>query len=228
MNSLHLITDRELVQLYSEADYHSIARILKISSRQGRQDLKERVFRIARAYDAAFFEAANRPYDRETRKSLKNIRQLAQRLTLAIADSNGFARSDVAWALSRARDVRKLSTGEEVLPYGHPLSNEWIFDRESLAAFVAVLTSLDVHLEARMEKLAPGGRPRGPEPLAIRDLEELWKLHYGKAPYEKALGPFIELCELTLRPIATRHGKSPNIAAAVKNELYSLEPKPES
>lgn len=226
MNSLHMITDEELDRLYSVEDQNSIAGFLGVYSSHGRQELRGRVFRIARAYDAALFEAAKKPCYSETRKHLENIRRIAQRLTLAIASSNNYAQSDVALALSKARDMRKLSTGEEILPYGHPCSNEWIFDRESLAAFVASLTSLDLHLEARMKVLALGGRPRDPVRLAIQDLERIWKEQHGKAPSDKALGFFIKLSELTLRPVAARHNKSPDITVAVKNVLYGLEPKP--
>jgi hypothetical protein len=226
MNNLRMITDEELVQLYSVEDHNSIASLLGISSSQGLQDLKGQIFRIARAYDAGLFEAAKKPYDHETRESLKNIRRLAQQLELAIAKSNDYARSDVAIVLSKARDVRKLSTGEEVLPYEHPLSNEWIFDKESLVAFGAALTCLDVHLEARVKRLGRGGRPRGPEQSAIKELEKVWRKRHGTPPFGEVLSSFTKLCELTLRPVAAQHGSVPDIAASVKNALYGIKPKP--
>ncbi len=230
MSNLAHISRAELESLYSPEDHDRIAFLLDVQSGKGRAKVKERIFRIASSYDAHLFEFRKRPYNSETRKSLKDIRDLAFKLTSAIGECNDYARTEVAFALSLIRKERSLSTGEEVIPYGYPLSNQWIFDKESLAAFVVELTSLDTHLSAQMEKLKPGGRPRQPERDVIESLIRLWKKRYRKYPFEQFFRPFTELCELALRPIAARHSRTPNIASTARNVLYrynlELPPKP--
>jgi hypothetical protein len=167
------------------------------------------------------------PRNSEIRKPLKNVQEHVFKLGLAIAHCNGYARTEVGRGLSKARKERKLANGEDVLPYGHGCSNEAIFDRESLGYFNESLISLYRHLSKITENLKTGGRPAGPEQEVIRYLADLWmQFHERKAPYEQSLRPFRELCELTLRPIATRRGKDPNLAATAENVLYGpgLEP----
>jgi hypothetical protein len=225
MNVRRFVARHDLEQLYPQDDQSRIARLLKVQSDQGRSELKERIFRIAGAYDAGLIEAETRPKNGETRKSLKAIGKLARKLHKEINGANHNARWDVAWALSERRE-RKLSTGERVLPYGHPLSNQWMFEKEIFEAFNDDLIAVEIVLEKHIEKLGRGGRPRRPEHTVIRELEELWKERHGKAPRENALGPFIELCELALKPIASRRCKSPDIAGVIKNVLYGPEPTP--
>jgi hypothetical protein len=184
------------------------------------------VFGIARAYDTALALAPTHPRNSEIRNPLKNVQERALELGLAIANCKGYARSEVAFALSKARKDRKLANGEDVLPYGHDCSNEAMLDRESLGYFGEALISLYGHLSKVTENLKAGGRPAGPEQENIRYLADLWVKHHGEAPYEQSLRPFQELCELTLRPIATRRGKKPNLKTTAKNVLYGrgLEP----
>jgi hypothetical protein len=226
MNRPPFVSEAELEQLYSDR-LSRIAGLLKIQSAWRSSELKRTVFRIARTYDAGLVEAAKRPYNRETRKSLEKIVKLAHKLSLAIADADHYARADLAWALSKDRKERKLSTGEEVLAYGHDRSNEWIFDKESLEAFVNSLISAEIFLEDHIKKLGRGGRPRGPEQSVIKDLEKLWIERHGGQATGKFLGNFVELCELTLRPIANRRGATPDLTSIVHNVLYGTKPVPD-
>jgi hypothetical protein len=220
------VTEPELDQLFSQADHSRIAGLLKVQSDERRCKLKEKVLRIARSYDAGLFEAERRPYNREIRKSLENVGKIARKLSLEIAKAHHYAQSDIAWALSQRRRERKLSTGEKLLPYGDPFSNEWMFERENFGAFIDDLFAIEIHLKDHIEKLGRGGRPRGPEQAAIRELKVLWTVRHKRNPEGKALEDFIELCELILRPIASRRGNTPDIAAIVKNVLYGPEPTP--
>ncbi len=226
MSNPGFVTDAELEQLYPQEVHDQIARLLKVRSRQKLADLRERVFRIARAYDHGLALEPTHPRNSEIRKPLKNVQEHVFKLGLAIAHCNGYARTEVGRGLSKARKERKLANGEDVLPYGHGCSNEAIFDRESLGYFSESLISLYDHLSKITENLKTGGRPAGPEQEVIRYLGEIWNKRYGKAPYEQSLGPFQDLCELTLRPIAARRGKKPKLKTTAKNVLYGrgLEP----
>jgi hypothetical protein len=228
MSSPRFVTDAELEQLYPQEVHDQIARLLKVGSRQGLADLRERVFRMARAYDNALALAPTHPRNSEIRKPLKNVQGLVFKLGLAIADCNGYARTQVGRGLSKARKERKLANGEDVIPYGRRCSNEAIFDWESLGDFSEALISLHDHLSKITENLKTGGKPAGPEQEIIRYLADLWIGRYRKAPDGQSLRPFQELCELTLRPIATRRGKKPNLKTTAKNVLYGrgLEPPP--
>jgi hypothetical protein len=226
MTSPGFITDAELEQLYPQEVHDQIARLLKIGSRQGLADLREEVFRMARAYDYGLALEPTHPRNSEIRKPLKNVQEHLFKLGLAIAHCNGYARTELGRGLSKARKERKLANGEDVLPYGHGCSNEALFDRESLGYFKESLISLYDHLNKITENLKTGGRPAGPEQETIRYLVEIWNRSYRKVPRGQSLGPFQELCELTLRPIATRRGKKLNLTATVRNVLYLYDLNP--
>jgi hypothetical protein len=228
MSSLRFVTNTELEQLYPQEVHDQIARLLRVRSRDNLADLREQVFRMASAYDMALAVEPTHPPNSEIRQHLKKVQERVSKLGIAIGECNGYARNEVSRALSKARTERKLANGEDVLPRGHIYSNEQVFDHESLAYFCKSLLSLYRHLSKVTENLKTGGKLAGPEQEAIRYLADLWKKHYGEAPYKQSLRPFQDLCELTLRPIANRRGKKPNLKTTAKNVLYGrgLEPPP--
>ena len=160
------------------------------------------------------------------RKSLVDIKRRAEELELAIAKAPKQARAEVAFALSGARPERKLSSGEPVVDYNHPLSTEWLFDRESLAAFMGSLKLIQDHSTTAAEHLATSSRrPREPEGPAVSDVLELWRLFRREEPKLRGragsfTGDFIDLCELVLRPVAKRHGRPARFDTHAHKLLY--------
>jgi hypothetical protein len=219
---------RELEGLYPEEEHIAFAEILGVRSAQGCGEVKDQILRIARAYHSALIEARRRPANRETGATLKKIRKLNQELQEAL-HSNAHAQSEVAYAISKTRPNRVLSSGEAVIPYRHPCSNEHLFDRENMIAFTRELESIDAHLSAIIEELKKGGAPRKPEKFAVGELMKLWKKCRGKEPTlsgkrEGHTGEFVDFCKAVLGRIALKYGPMPNFASAARAVIYGQNP----
>jgi hypothetical protein len=221
-----LISDAELERLYSTQNLARIAGMLRVGSKQGRTELKDKIQRIAGAYDAEIFEFQRREFAAVERKSLIDIQKRVAELELAIAKAPDHARSEVAFALSKVRPERKLSSGEAVLDYDHPVSNEALFDRESLAFFLRGLLSIQHHATGVAEQIAKSARRRQePERPAVRDVLALWRDSGQEDPKlsgkaGKFTGDFIDLCELVLRPVAKRHDRAARFDTHANTLLY--------
>jgi hypothetical protein len=226
VSSLSLMSDVDFMRLYSTRDLARIARMLHVGSKQGRTEMKDTIQRIVRAYDAEIFEFKSRELARVERNSLLAIQKRVAELELVIAKAPDRARWEVASALSQVRPERHLSSGEAMLEYGHPLSNEGLFDRESLAFFMTGLLSIQRHVTDVAEQLAKSSRrPREPERQAVRDVLALWRVYRREEPKlsgraRKFTGEFIELCELVLRPVAKRHDRDARFDAHAHRHVY--------
>jgi hypothetical protein len=222
------ISKSDLEQLYKPEDHAQIACLLKVQSVKRRDKLRKSVFKIARDYDDKLNNWVRRPLNSATRSSLEDVQKHVRALILALEDCTSYAQWDVARALALAHPTRKFSSGEPILPYGHPLSNEALFERECFLAFGRQLTAIDdTFLKSRIEKLKSdkGGRRVRPERRAVESLIKLWKKNRGKEPTmitrgAKYSGDFIDLCELVLRPIANLHEVNPKFGTHAKNLLY--------
>jgi hypothetical protein len=211
----------ELGTLYSDGALAEIAALLKVQSVQGRDVLKEQILYIAMHYSTGTASAEKPISNHELGKALKKIQKHVDTLAIALHQAHGFVRSTVGDALSMSRPERRLLSGEPVLPYGHPSSNEWIFARENYMAFMTQLHNIRKHLMDQQSVLAKPGHPKGPETEVVEGLRYLWTTYRRQDPKPSDL---LKLCELVLKPVAQWHEKSPSFESAAKVILYGRKP----
>jgi hypothetical protein len=215
------IPEDDLRKLYSDETHAQVAEVLQVQSVRNRAVLRQEILLIAGWYSAGIAALEKPLSNHETNIALKKLQRHVRSLIEVLAETPGWARSEVGFALSLVRSERKLRSGEEVLPYGHPASNQWIFDKECELAFVRDLKSIDEQLTRRQAELGKQGRPKGPEHEAIEGLVYTWKHYRNPGPTRL---PLLHLCELVLRPVAQWHERFPKFEAAVKEVLHGRKP----
>jgi hypothetical protein len=221
----------EFEELYTVQEQIELTALLGTSPDHLSYSVKEKIVYVACTVDSMLRQKDGEVNRKQIREALKVIEKRTRALLQALNDLDPDTRD-----VFQKKAILKFGFEHHILalaPRGFENiccpSDQW---KESCySAWLMHLNEIEITASAALEDFRKSGPPINENRLsAIRDLIQVWKANTKVEPTlsyntrtRQTTGPFLQFCEIVLRPVFKANKTRINLERAVRDELYGRD-----